>query len=720
MPTFDGKTEKFELFEDLFQKSLKIHNQLTEDDRINYFHSLMRGDALQTLKNINGPTRQNLEEILAVFRRKYVKHQSMATAKHKFQKLVFNPANQKLVDFLDELLKLAKDAFGIAAHAIIEQFIYAKMPPHLKKSINQAHLENGTYEQIVTHLERELELNGLEAPDELPINNVSQKPTNTNAYRPEPTCHHCKKPGHYRNQCRLLKKQREQTENDQNNPGNKNSDANTSNPNSNVSNNNNNKNSNRAERKPKTVYPPCETCGKTNHSTEKCYFGANAANRPLPRHRRPERQNQISERANQSDNNSSCSPKFTLTMPRLHSGAATDRPETTHLKLPPIPEVVWQQPQETDVPNIYQTFNNETHKNTHMPESQHRSDVELQTSPIKQTSTQVSVSHTEPLLGNQTRSAVVPSLNDSKKPGSEIQRNDIDMMTWDSGDDNISPPAITISQIEERLVRDDSTNELYMPLSSTIVLKRKKEMLYVPLDFENGLTIDALVDSGAYVSAIAQKEHDGIKQQSPSNILKIDDPPNFQIQVANGQLEKPTATATLKFDIGDHIFAEHFVVMKNLTGPIIGWHFMRHNSVVIDTTHGIIHFPHLTMQVKSALSQTSVKPQAVLIHDNITIPQMTTKTITAFVDHVSEWNTTGTVTPVEKFTENASLIKSHSMSTTTDRIIAVRVTNTTESPYTINKNTQIAEFSVVTPEQSKFIKPVDMAVLSMIPEGDPI
>ena len=305
MPTFDGKTEKFELFEDLFQTSLKIHNQLTEDDRINYFHSLMRGDALQTFKNINGPTRENLEEILAVFRRKYVKPQSMATAKHKFQKLVFNPGNQKLVDFLDELQKLAKDAFGIAAHAIIEQFIYAKMPPHLKKSINQAHLENGTYEQIVTHLERELELNGLEAPDEMPINNVSQQPTKTNADRPKPKCHYCKKQGHYRNQCRLLKKQEEQTENNENTPGNKNSDANTSNPNSNVNNNNNSntKNSNKAERKPETVYSPCETCGKTNHSTERCYFGANAANRPPPRHRRPERQNQVPERDNQIDSN---------------------------------------------------------------------------------------------------------------------------------------------------------------------------------------------------------------------------------------------------------------------------------------------------------------------------------------------------------------------------------------------------------------------------------
>ena len=73
-------------------------------------------------------------------------------------------------------------------------------------------------------------------------------------------------------------------------------------------------------------------------------------------------------------------------MPRLHSAAATDRPETTNLNFPPIPEVVWQQPQETDIPNIYQTFNNETHKNTHMPESKHRSDIESQTLPIKETS----------------------------------------------------------------------------------------------------------------------------------------------------------------------------------------------------------------------------------------------------------------------------------------------------------------------------------------------
>ena len=140
----------------------------------------MRGDALQTFKNTISPNRVNLGESLTVFRRKYVKPQSIATAKDKFQRVVFNPAKQRLIDFPDELQKLAKEAFGVAAEASIEQFMYAKMPPHLKKSIKQAHLENDTYEQIVSRLQTELELNGLEAPDELQINTVTQQATQQN------------------------------------------------------------------------------------------------------------------------------------------------------------------------------------------------------------------------------------------------------------------------------------------------------------------------------------------------------------------------------------------------------------------------------------------------------------------------------------------------------------------------------------------------------------
>ena len=312
-----------------------------------------------------------------------------------------------------------------------------------------------------------------------------------------------------------------------------------------------------------------------------------------------------------------------------------------------------------------------------------------------------------------------PFLDCSKKSSTNTQNTEQHVVTIPNGLTTTPPLTTATPLIEEGLVRDEQTNEVYLSLTSTVVLKRKQEMLYVPLDVENNLTIDALVDSEAFVSAIAQDDLETIKQKAPNIILKIDDPPNFQIQVANGQLEKPLSTATLKFEIGDNSFAEHFVVMKKLTGPIIGLHFMRNNSVVIDTTHGLLHFPHLTMQVKAASSETITRPQPVITDEALTIPPMTTKTITAFIDHPSKWNTTGTVTPLEKFTETANLLISHSMSTIIDNRIAVRVTNTTESPHLNKKHTEIAEFAVVTPEQSKHIKPVDMAILSMIPQDDP-
>ena len=80
---------------------------------------------------------------------------------------------------------------------------------------------------------------------------------------------------------------------------------------------------------------------------------------------------------------------------------------------------------------------------------------------------------------------------------------------------------------------DEQTNEFYLALTSTVVLKRKQEMFFVPLDFEINLTIDGLVVSRTYVSEIAQNELDTITEKAPNNMLIIDDPPNFQIQVLN-------------------------------------------------------------------------------------------------------------------------------------------------------------------------------------------
>ena len=93
----------------------------------------------------------------------------------------------------------------------------------------------------------------------------------------------------------------------------------------------------------KTVHPPCETCGKTNHSTKKCYYEANAANRPPPAQKTQTTGSSPTKTQSKpfERNSSSKCPEFQLKKLRYQSGAAIDCPETT--KLPSISQDMWQQ-----------------------------------------------------------------------------------------------------------------------------------------------------------------------------------------------------------------------------------------------------------------------------------------------------------------------------------------------------------------------------------------
>ena len=194
--TFDGKSEKFELFEDLFHTMIKMQPEMTEQMKINHFHSLLRKNALQTFRNINSTNRQTLEDVLVIFRRKYVKPESQATAKHKWHRLVFDPNTMRLPDFLEELNQGAEKAFGDHAQKMIDSLLYAKLPPKLKRSVNMARLENGSYDERVAHLERELELNALEESDDLPMATMTSSSSKTKTplstgQMSDITCNYC-------------------------------------------------------------------------------------------------------------------------------------------------------------------------------------------------------------------------------------------------------------------------------------------------------------------------------------------------------------------------------------------------------------------------------------------------------------------------------------------------------------------------------------------------
>ena len=272
LPTFDGKSEKFKLFEDLFRNNIKMYPHLTENQKINYFHSLLRGDALQAFCNIEDTKKDSLDEIMTTFKRRFGDYLSMAKARCEWDELKFDPSNQKLHEFLDVLQKTAKEAFGSEAQQFIDKAIYAKIPDHVKKILNRAYLEDKPYNDIVLHLEREMRLNGLGAPDEVnlvPLNKVEPAPPNTESKQADNTtqntkkgyCFYCNKFGHYKAECRKMKRDKwMQTKR-------------------------NNGQTSSSSGEPLK----CDTCGKP-HKTENCWNGANAANDPRPKRRTTQEQ----------------------------------------------------------------------------------------------------------------------------------------------------------------------------------------------------------------------------------------------------------------------------------------------------------------------------------------------------------------------------------------------------------------------------------------------
>ena len=79
---------------------------LTEIQKISYFHSLLRGNALQAYCNLDDAKEDILEEVITEFKRRFGDFQPSAKARCEWDSLHFDPIKQKLHEFLDTIKKL--------------------------------------------------------------------------------------------------------------------------------------------------------------------------------------------------------------------------------------------------------------------------------------------------------------------------------------------------------------------------------------------------------------------------------------------------------------------------------------------------------------------------------------------------------------------------------------------------------------------------------------
>ena len=179
---------------------------------------------------------------------------------------------------------------------MIDSLLYAKLPPKLKRSVNMARLENGSYDEIVAHLERELELNALEESDDLPMATMTSSSTKpktplSTGQMSDITCNYCKEKGHKVKDCEKLKKKKE-------------------------------KDAQQGKSTQKKTYPECGTCGKKNHPEERCWQGAGAHLKP--KRTRPE------DSTDNKPNSKAQKPQTKPTSSSSQSSYSNDQEQAAH------------------------------------------------------------------------------------------------------------------------------------------------------------------------------------------------------------------------------------------------------------------------------------------------------------------------------------------------------------------------------------------------------
>ena len=231
-------------------------------------------------------------------------------------------------------------------------------------------------------------------------------------------------------------------------------------------------------------------------------------------------------------------------------------------------------------------------------------------------------------------------------------------------------------------------------------------MLYFFMDFGE-LTLNGLVDTGALSSAIPEADLCKIRLLAPQSIDKEGPAPNFQLMVANGQLETPKSTVELKFEVSDIDFHEIFIVMEKPTSPLIGFSYLQRNDTFLDMRQGLLNFPFFSMQLKTAYHKYTKVMEPISTKEDITIPPNGRQLISINFQMYADTTVTAILQPSSTIAEDDDVALCAALVRLTQGRTMIHVNNFTDHPYTLRRGSQI---SVFTPKQMKFVKPIDPVI----------
>ena len=249
-------------------------------------------------------------------------------------------------------------------------------------------------------------------------------------------------------------------------------------------------------------------------------------------------------------------------------------------------------------------------------------------------------------------------------------------------------------------------------LTATLQLNKKDKMLYVPLQFR-AYENHGLLDTGAIRSAMSEDELRRILSAHPAALLEEYPAPDFKIQIANGSIVPVRKQVLLRFFIGGKVFEETFMILPTMGNILIGMSFFKKYSVTLDLANNVVKFPDITLQLKPERGRYKVQMLELRTSQKIVV-QPDHQIMVPVIAEKDLGTIQGTVETFPAFERKTQLLVSPALTQITEMKSHVQITNLTCHTITLNPNTTVATFRIMTPNQAKNLQPMSNEQLTLI------
>ena len=135
-------------------------------------------------------------------------------------------------------------------------------------------------------------------------------------------------------------------------------------------------------------------------------------------------------------------------------------------------------------------------------------------------------------------------------------------------------------------------------------LQYKRTLYYVPI-VAGHVKLDALVDTGAFSSAISLQEFGKLQEQKNVKVVfDVKKITNESVRVANGTVVSIKFRANIQLKFAGQTFVEEFMILEKMNSVILGAPFFEKNNITIDLVNKRLNCPDFTLQLNQVQTAT--------------------------------------------------------------------------------------------------------------------